>query len=113
MREDRRAQRVGDLLVRRTLQRVDGALRAVTPKTKKSERTVPPIKVCLEALASHKRQQAKERLLAGAKWIDTGYVFTMEIGTAIEPDNLRRTWYPIRSAAGLGRCASTTCGTRV
>ncbi|MEU4390311.1 tyrosine-type recombinase/integrase [Kribbella sp. NPDC023855] len=90
------------LEVRRTLQRVDGALQAVTPKTKKSKRTVPLIKVCLEALASHKRQQAKERLLAGAKWVDTGYVFTTEIGTPIEPDNLRRTWYPIRSAAGLG-----------
>ncbi|MGW6197149.1 site-specific integrase [Kribbella sp. NPDC055110] len=89
------------LEIRRNLQRVDGALRAVTPKTKKSRRTVPLIKVCLEALESHKRQQAMERLLAGAKWVDSGYVFTTEIGTAIEPDNLRRTWYPIRKAAGL------------
>jgi hypothetical protein len=38
---------------------------------------------------------------------------TTQIGTAIEPDNLRRVWYPLRDAAGLGRCASTICGTRV
>jgi hypothetical protein len=29
-------------------------------------------------------------------------VFTTEIGTPIEPDNLRRVWYPLREAAGLG-----------
>ncbi|WP_112248081.1 tyrosine-type recombinase/integrase [Kribbella monticola] len=90
------------LTVRRTLQRVDGALRAVTPKTKTSRRTVPLIDVCLDALRTHKALQAKERLAAGQKWVDTGYVFTTEIGSAIEPDNLRRAWYPLREAAGLG-----------
>ncbi|GAA1534515.1 site-specific integrase [Kribbella lupini] len=88
--------------IRRTLQRVDGALQAVTPKTRKSRRTVPLIELCLDVLMVHKRQQAKERLLAGEKWVDTGYVFTTEIGTPIEPDNLRRTWYPLRVEAGLG-----------
>jgi integrase len=88
--------------VRRTLQRVEGALQAVAPKTQRSRRTVPLITVCAEALRSHKRRQAMERLLAGEKWVDTGYVFTTEIGTPIEPDNLRRIWYPLREAAGLG-----------
>lgn len=88
--------------VQRTLQRVNGALRAVTPKTKKSRRTVPLIELCLEALRVHKVRQAKERLAAGKKWVDTGYIFTTEIGTPIEPDNLRRDWYPLRVLAGLG-----------
>jgi integrase len=88
--------------IRRTLQRVDGALQAVTPKTKKSRRTVPLIAVCAGALSSHKRRQAMERLLAGERWVETGYVFTTEIGTPIEPDNLRRVWYPLREVAGLG-----------
>ena len=35
-------------------------------------------------------------------WPDTGYVFTTTAGTAIEPDNLRRSWYPLPDAAGLG-----------
>jgi integrase len=29
-------------------------------------------------------------------------VFTSATGTPIEPDNLRRSWYPLRAAAGLG-----------
>ena len=89
--------------IRGTLQWVDGALRAVTPKTKKSRRTVPLIELCLEVLISHRRLQAKERFAAGEKWVDTGYVFTTEIGTPIEPDNLRRTWYPLRDEADLGK----------
>jgi integrase len=89
--------------IRRTLQRVDGALQAVAPKTRKSRRTVPLIALCLDVLRVHKRQQAKERLAAGEKWVDTGYVFTTAIGTPIEPDNLHRDWYPLRDEAGLGK----------
>ncbi|HET6295679.1 MAG TPA: tyrosine-type recombinase/integrase [Kribbella sp.] len=74
----------------------------MTPKTKKSRRTVPLIELCLDELRTHKALQAKERLAAGEKWVDTGYIFTTEIGTAIEPDNLRRAWYPLRKEAGLG-----------
>jgi integrase len=33
---------------------------------------------------------------------DTGYVFAKLRGTPVEPDNLRRSWYPIREGAGLG-----------
>ncbi|MEU4603288.1 hypothetical protein AB0F43_09935 [Kribbella sp. NPDC023972] len=45
------------------LQRVGGVQQAVTPKTRRSHRTVPLIEICSEGLRSHKRQQAKERLL--------------------------------------------------
>jgi integrase len=91
----------GKLEVRRTLQRVGGVLRAVTPKTRRSQRTVPLIDVCIEALRWQVDQQARERLLAGEKWQETGHIFTTEIGTPIEPDNLRRSWYPLRQMAGL------------
>ncbi|MFK4084025.1 tyrosine-type recombinase/integrase [Kribbella sp. NPDC020789] len=90
------------LTIRRTLQRVGGKLQAVSPKTKRSKRTVPLIELCLRALRVHKELQEKERLAAGDKWVETGYIFTTEIGTPIEPDNLRRLWYPIRAAAGMG-----------
>ncbi|WP_206685813.1 hypothetical protein [Kribbella qitaiheensis] len=46
--------------------------------------------------------QPKERLAAGAKWIDTGYIFTTKIGAPIEPDSLRRDWYPLRVRVVLG-----------
>ncbi|WP_350279300.1 tyrosine-type recombinase/integrase [Kribbella sp. HUAS MG21] len=89
------------LEIRQTLQRVDGELRAVTPKTRRSRRTVPLIARCVADLREHQERQNRERKSAGAVWKDTGYVFTTEIGTPIEPDNLRRSWYPLRTAAGL------------
>ncbi|GAA1572551.1 site-specific integrase [Kribbella karoonensis] len=89
------------LEIRQTLQRVDGELRAVTPKTRRSRRTVPLIDLCVDDLREHGERQARDRKSVGERWVDTGYVFTTEIGTPIEPDNLRRNWYPVRTAAGL------------
>jgi integrase len=91
----------GLLEVRRSLQRVGGRLQPVTPKTRSSRRTVPLVGICVEALADHRERQEKERELAGSAWVDSGYVFTTTTGTPVEPDNLRRSWYPIRDAAGL------------
>lgn len=34
---------------------------------------------------------------AGAGWRDSGMVFTSRVGTPMEPDNLRRSWYRIRA----------------
>jgi integrase len=92
----------GVIEVRSSLQRVGGELRAVTPKTRSSRRTVPLIGMCGEALRAHREQQNAERAGAGLGWLDTGYVFTTSAGTPIEPDNLRRSWYPVRDAAELG-----------
>lgn len=91
----------GSLEVRRTLQRVGGELHAVTPKTRTSRRTVPLIGLCIEALADHREHQKEEARQAGKNWRQTGYVFTTVIGTPLEPDNLRRSWYPLRDAVGL------------
>ncbi len=87
--------------VRRTLQRVAGKLQAVTPKTRTSGRTIPLVGVCADALRTQRVRQQREREAAGADWQDTGYVFTTVIGTPVEPDNLRRSWYRIREAADL------------
>jgi integrase len=91
----------GVIEVRSSLQRVGGELRAVTPKTRSSRRTVPLIGLCGEALLAHREHQNAERAGAGLGWLDTGYVFTTSAGTPIEPANLRRSWYPLRDAAGL------------
>jgi integrase len=92
----------GVVEVRSSLQRVGGELRAVTPKTRSSRRTVPLIGLCEEALRGHRVTQDAERTSAGLAWLDTGYAFTTGAGTPIEPANLRRSWYPLRDAAGLG-----------
>ncbi|KLL11590.1 MULTISPECIES: site-specific integrase [Protofrankia] len=89
------------LTVRHTLQRVGGELRLLPPKTEDSERTLPLLGLVADALTEHRKLQDAEREAAGKRWVKSGHVFTTRIGTAIEPDNLRRFWLPLRQAAGL------------
>ncbi|WP_131747701.1 site-specific integrase [Frankia sp. Cppng1_Ct_nod] len=91
---------VGTLTVRRNLQRVGGELRTVTPKTERSERTIPLLGATADALRRHTERQREERAHSGPDWVETGHVFTSVIGTPIEPDNLRRSWYPLREKIG-------------
>ena len=90
----------GTLEVRQGLQRVKGELRLVPTKSRSSERPVPLPGVCVRALKAHRARQAAELLAAGVP--DCGLVFTTTAGTPIEPDNLRRSWYPLRKRADLG-----------
>ena len=90
------------LEVVQSLQRVGGELRLVAPKTEDSARTVPLPLPCVEALREHRKRQFAERSDAWPDWEDHGLVFPSRRGTPMEPDNLRRSWYAIRKAAGLG-----------
>ncbi|WP_322751053.1 MULTISPECIES: site-specific integrase [unclassified Frankia] len=91
----------GTLTVNQTLQRIGGALRLVPPKTETSERTLPLLGIVTDALEQHRKAQDAERMAAGERWQESGHIFTTKIGTVIEPGNLRRTWEPLRRAAGL------------
>lgn len=91
----------GRLEVVQTLQRVDGQLRLVPPKTATSARTVPLLGMCIDALRAHRARQDQERRAAGEAWRESGLVFTSRVGTPIEPDNLRRSWHPLREALGV------------
>jgi integrase len=72
------------------------------PKTKGSRRTITfPVEM-LPLLASHKRTQCEERLIAGAKWQDHGLVFTTSIGTPHHHSSLTSEWFkPALVKAGL------------
>lgn len=89
------------LTVERALQRVNGELMLVAPKTATSFRTIPLPPVVVKALTEHRERQAQERAAAGTEWKERGLVFTSRIGTPLEPDNLRRSWYPLRKRLGL------------
>jgi integrase len=89
------------LVVTKTLQRVDGELRLMPTKTEGSERTIPLPSLAVGALTEHRDRQRAERMVAGTRWRESGHVFTSTIGTPLEPDNLRRSWDPIRRGLGL------------
>jgi integrase len=91
----------GTLIVEASLQRVAGTLTRVLPKTESSVRTLPLPPFVVAALTEHKERQAQERVRAGDDWKEGGYVFTTRLGTPIEPDNLRRSWDPLRRKLAL------------
>lgn len=90
------------LMVRKALKRERNQLVVGEVKTAKSRRSVNLPQPVVTALRAHKVRQAKERLVAGPGWTDTGLVFTTEIGTPIDPSNLRREFNEAFKKAGLG-----------
>jgi len=92
----------GTLRVRFSLQRLEGRLQLLDPKTTRSARTIPLPRVCLAALQGHKQRQEQERIEAGDLWQETGLVFTSRLGTPLEPRNLNRHFYAACRRAGLG-----------
>jgi len=90
------------LMVRQALQRVGGRLVLVEPKTALSRRVVPVPPQTLAALRAHRRRQNADRLAAGSAWRDTHLVFTTHQGGPLDPRNVNRSWYAVRSRVGLG-----------
>ncbi len=73
------------------------------PKSEDSWRTLPLPTPLVEALRVHRVRQKAERLAAGPAWVESGLVFTSEVGTPIDPDNARRQIGRLTERAGVGR----------
>ena len=83
------------------MQRVDGKLQIVEPKTSSSGRTVVLPRFAMRHLQEHKTRQDAERQALGDAWREHGLVFASSIGTPIEPRNVNRRWDELRRKAGL------------
>lgn len=90
------------LRVNYALQRFDGKLHLVEPKTEKSRRKLPLPSLLLNALRAHRVRQLEERLALGSDWQETGFVFTSTIGTPLEPRNVNRTFDALIEKANKG-----------
>jgi integrase len=89
------------LRVCRAMQRIDGKLQIVEPKTSSSRRTVVLPRLAVRHLQEHKKRQHAERKALGAGWREHGLVFASSIGTPVEPRNVNRRWDELRQRAGL------------
>jgi integrase len=93
----------GIIVVRQTLQRLNGKLVFGPVKSNESERVIALPEACLAALRDHRDTQRAERRTDGKDWRESGLVLTTSIGTAIEPRNLNRHFSRLLDRAGLHR----------
>lgn len=91
----------GSLRVCHALQRVDGVLTLVEPKTARSRRNIALPALVVKALRAHRARQLQERLLAGQRWEDTGFVFTTTIGTPLDARNVQDGFKAVLARAKL------------
>jgi len=67
-----------------------GTYRVPGTKSDASKRTLHLSPAVVEMLKAHRKRQLQERLHAGNQWQQTGYVFTTEFGTRVDPRNALR-----------------------
>src|SRR5215208_3235076 len=92
----------GVIHLRRTLTRSAGRIALGEPKTRGSRRTVHLTGAAVEALRRHLRRQLEDIEQLGDRYSEHGLVFTTEVGTLINPTNLRRrSFAPLLERAGL------------
>jgi integrase len=93
----------GTMRVVMQMQRIDGRLTLVEPKTKESRRTMSLPTIAIQALHEHRVRQLEERLSAGERWQDHGLVFCTTRGTPICAVNLSREYHRLLGRHGLRR----------
>jgi len=90
----------GTLTVRHQLQREGGKPQLMPPKSSRSRRTIPLTSFAVDALRRHRIHQKEERLIAGARWQDVGFVFTNTTGGPLTP-NINGTYQNVLKRANL------------
>lgn len=75
-------------------------VRGPVKKSSAGERTIRLSPTLIGPLEDHRRRQTTERERAGAYWVEMGLMFPSEIGTPIDPSNLRRQ-FSLVAAAGI------------
>jgi integrase len=93
----------GTLTVRHALQRVEGTLVLVEPKSATSHRTIALPDFVRDALRAHRTRQRETRLRAGRRWRDDpgDLVFGSTIGTPLDGITVTRRFQRLLKSAGL------------
>ncbi len=95
--------KAGTLRVSHQLQRIDGTLTLVPPKTDKSRRTLVMPSMIGEQLREHERRQVAERLWAGSIWQENGLVFANRVGRPTQARRVIEQFHQALAQSGLRR----------
>src|SRR6266540_3515766 len=91
----------GTLTVRWPIVQHGWATAMDTPKTDDSEAPVSLDTETVTVLRAHRTRQRRERLKAGARWTDTGLVFTTDTGAQLHPADVTDHFHHLAAQAGL------------
>jgi integrase len=91
----------GTLTVLGQLQQLGGRMVAGPPKSDAGRRVIALDRTTIAALREHRLRQQAERAAAGARWTQTGYVFTTKTGKPLGPDRMTRLFRALVAASGL------------
>jgi len=91
----------GTLAVRRALQRIDGTLTFVEPKSRQSSRTLRLPLFAIASLRTHRIRQREERLVAGSLWEEGDLLFSTALGRPLDARNVVRQFKRHLQRAGL------------
>jgi integrase len=80
------------LMVRQSVQLVDGRIVVGDVKTARSRRRIDLDAGTVAVLRTHRRAQSAERLMVGAGWADHGLVFCAPDGRPLNPDTVSQ-WF--------------------
>ena len=73
-----------------------------TPKTKNSRRTIPLTRTIADELARWKQQQAQDKIRAGDKYTDDGFIVTNEFGHYFEQKTFKDYYDRLLKDADIG-----------
>jgi len=91
----------GSLRVTSSLQKVDGRLLFMAPKTDRARRTVGLPLAVVALLRRHRKEQTERRLLLGEAWSGLDLVVERGDGEPFPPDSLSRDFYRLTRKLGL------------
>ena len=89
------------LRVVRQVQRRGGTVVESEPKSTAGTRTVALDHTTVTALRQHRHRQLQDRLAAGRRWCEGGWVFTYPDGRPVAPDTLTRLFAKLVTQSGL------------
>src|ERR1700674_4485839 len=92
-----------DLRVNKQLQRVDGKLQLVAPKTSRSRRMLAVPASTVRSLSERRDRQLQEKAEAGKRWVETGLVFTNAQGNPIDASLISKQFHQHLERAGLAQ----------
>ena len=91
------------VVVRRQLRRIGGQLITREVKGRKSGRSVDLPAPVVQLLKDHRTAQAAARTGSNGLWEESGFVFTTQYGSALDPRNVHRDFQTICMKAKLGK----------